>query len=518
MVFYLRLLILALAGIGLFGCAHQRPDTYGSIEVDRAPRIWPDLCDITIPVNIAPTNFLVLESGQPYYIRIWSRCGRPIEGSFQSGRIKIPIKQWRRLLRANPGEDLHIQVYVRQDAGRWLSFQPIRMHIAQDPVDPYLVYRLIRPLFIYVGKMGLYQRDLTSFSERAILLNNMAGGNCINCHAFHAYNPDRMIFHMRAGGPGTYMIMAYDGQLAKVDTRTQINHPTSYRCWHPNGRVIAFAFNTVRQVFHAVGHTRDVYDRASDLLLYDIQTRTITTCPGISSPARMETYPEWSPDGRYLYFCSGPALEDVNNLPQPHTAMRYDLMRIGYDPVTGSWGGLEMVLNASQMGLSAAHPKISPDGRYLLLSVSECTYFPLYRQESGLYLLDLQTGQFRNAEKINSPAAEGYHCWSSNGRWVVFSSKRADGQCTHLYLAYFDRDGNFHKPFMLPQEDPAFECRRVVVYNLPEFVKGPISISKGALIKTVWSSKIVRTGLDPNVRMRPAGQSDDTPYLQAQQR
>ena len=163
----------------------------------------------------------------------------------------------------------------------------------------------------------------------------------------------------------------------------------------------------------------------------------------------METYPEWSPDGRYLYFCSSPALDIYDKDEHPLKKMRYDLMRISYDVQTDSWGEIEPVLLASKLNLSIAHPKLSPDGKYVLFCMSQYSYFPLYMPDSDLYLLDTETMEFRKPDKINSDRAESYHCWSSNGRWVVFSSKRQDGQSTHPYFSYFDSTGNFSKPFLL---------------------------------------------------------------------
>jgi len=320
-----------------------------------------------------------------------------------------------------------------------------------------------------------------------------------------------MIFHLRAG-VGTSMILAYDHETYKVDTATSFNHATSYRSWRPNGQIIAFAFNTVKQIFHAVGKNLDVYDMASDLLLYDIKTNTITTSPKISTAERMETYPEWSADGTYLYFCSSPALDIYDTDENPLKKMRYDLMRISYNVQTDSWGEIEPVLLASKLGLSVAHPKLSPDGKYILFCMSEYTYFPLYMPDSDLCLLDTETMEFHKPEKINSDRAESYHCWSSNGRWVVFSSKRQDGLCTHFYFSYFDSDGNFSKPFLLPQKDPEYHQSRVVVYNIPEFVRGPVTIRPQKLIRAAWSKNVIKAKLDPKVGTKQDGQPKESPY------
>jgi Tol biopolymer transport system component len=313
---------------------------------------------------------------------------------------------------------------------------------------------------------------------------------------------------MRAGAVGTSMMLAYDGEIHKVYTSTSFNHATSYRSWHPNGKLIAFAFNTVKQIFHAEGKNLDVFDKASDLLLYDIETNTVTTSPRISTSERMETYPEWSPDGKYLYFCSSPGLDIYDKDEHPLKKMKYDLMRISYDVESNSWGEVEPVLVASELGYSVAHPKPSPDGKYILLCMSEYSYFPLYMPDSDLYLLDTQTKEFRKAEMINSDRAESYHCWSSNGRWVVFSSKRQDGICTHPYFSYFDSNGYFSKPFLLPQQDPEYHLSRVVVYNIPEFVNGPVKIRPQELIKAAWSKGIIKAKLDPKLHPKAEGQSD----------
>jgi hypothetical protein len=142
----------------------------------------------------------------------------------------------------------------------------------------------------------------------------------------------------------------------------------------------------------------------------------------------------------------------------------------------------------------------------------EYSYFPLYMPDSDLYLLDTKTREFHKPEKINSNKAESYHCWSSNGRWVVFSSKRQDGICTHPYFSYFDSNGSFSKSFPLPQEDPEYYQTRIVVYNIPEFVNGPVKIRPQKLIKTAWSKQIIKAKLDPKVVRKSDSQAEETPY------
>jgi Tol biopolymer transport system component len=509
---YIILLISIVAAVFCPGCKGNKPNLEDCTSVERQPAISPDYTQTTLPPNIAPPNFIIKETASVYYVQISSNGGENIDIFGRTPNISIPVKPWKKLLNQNRGRPLLITIFAKDNKGKWTRFSPIVNRIANEEIDSHLVYRLMKPLYQYWDKLGIYQRDLTTYNERPVFLNRATGKNCVNCHSFHNYNPDRMIFHMRAGAVGTSMILTYDNETYKVDTSTSFNHATSYRSWHPNGTVIAFAFNNVKQIFHAVGENRDVYDRVSDLLLYNVKTNTITTSPKISSPERMETYPEWSPDGKYLYFCSSPALDIYDTDEHPLKKLKYDLMRISYDVQNDTWGDIEPVLMASELGFSVAHPKPSPDGKYILFCMLEYSYFPLYKPNSDLYLLDTQTKEFHKAEQINSARAESYHCWSSNGRWLVLSSKRQDGICTHPYFSYFDSSGNFSKPFLLPQKDPEYHQKRVIVYNIPEFIKGPVNISPQNLIKTAWSRKIIKAKLDPKVAKKSNNQAEEMPY------
>lgn len=78
---------------------------------------------------------------------------------------------------------------------------------------------------------------------------------------------------------------------------------------------------------------------------------------------------------------------------------------------------------------------------------------------------------------LNSSDVESYHSWSSNGRWVIFSSKRIDGRYTRLYVAHWDGK-RFTKPLLLPQKNPEHNRERLYSYNIPEFAKTAVSIDR----------------------------------------
>jgi hypothetical protein len=130
-----------------------------------------------------------------------------------------------------------------------------------------------------------------------------------------------------------------------------------------------------------------------------------------------------------------------------------------------------------------------------------CKYgcFPVYQTSSDLYLMDLRTRAFHRLE-INSDQAESWHSWSSNSRWIAFSSKRIDGVFTRTYLAHVDEQGHVAKPFILPQRDPAFYDSFLKTYSVPEFVTAPVQTTPAELARAVRSSEKVKLTL-PEVSM-----------------
>nr|HOO43040.1 hypothetical protein [Bacteroidales bacterium] len=100
--------------------------------------------------------------------------------------------------------------------------------------------------------------------------------------------------------------------------------------------------------------------------------------------------------------------------------------------------------------------------------------FPIWHQETDLWLLHLDTGEINKLQVVNSNYSDTYHSWSSNSRWFVFASKRDDGIYGKPYFCYIDREGNAHKPFVLPQKNPLMYDNTLKSYNIPELSKGKL--------------------------------------------
>lgn len=457
--------------------------------IDRPVIINPDYSGTVIPSNIAPLNFSIRENGTHYCVRIYSKQGTTVEIFSKKPKIIIPEDQWHTLLDDNRGEELFFLIFVKAEDGKWNRFPPIINNIANEEIDSVLVYRKIYPAYSAWGKIGIYQRDLYNYDESVILDNDYFEGGCLNCHSFCANNPDKMLFGTRSSKYSSSAILVENGEALKIGTKF------GYTSWHPSGRLATYSINNVNMFFHTANtEVRDVIDLDSLLAYYLVDQKIVKTAPDLSRKDRLETYPTWSPDGRYLYFCSAPlSWTDKNVIPADYNEIKYDLVRISYDIDKDEWGKLETVLLSQDTGKSMLLPRISPDGRWLLFCMTDYGCFPVYQRSSDLYIIDLQktreTGQYEPRRlSINSNQSESWHSFSTNSRWIAFSSKRNSGVFTRPYLCYLDEKGKAYKPFLLPQKDPDHYSTYLRTYSVPELINGPVRVTKEQLGRVVRSS------------------------------
>lgn len=448
------------------------------------PRLFPDYVGVTIPPNIAPLNFRIQEPATSYRVELRSTQGSAIEISGSSPVIRIPPGEWARLLRANAGEPLYWDISARTGVSGLTRFATVTNQIAREEIDGWLVYRLHKPIFNYYTHLGIYQRNLESFEQKRILDKDKFNG-CLNCHTPLDRSPKTFAFNVRAVEGKSPMILVRSNQPVRIEK------PMGYLAWHPSGRLLAFSANKFVLFFHTWGETQDIYDANSDLGLYYLETNSFAFPSPIATPDRNETWPAWSPDGRHLYFSSA-----ARQPREEFRKIRYDLMRVSYDLQTGQWGQPELMISAAQTGRSVCQPKVSPDGRWLLVTLSSYGNFPIHLPDSDLYLMDLATRELRRAE-INSDQADTWHSWSSNSSWLVFSSKRLDGLFTRPHFSYLDERGRFHKPFVLPQENPGFYGFCLDTFNAPELMHGPVTVRERDLARTIVQAQDALTPQGP---------------------
>ena len=258
-----------------------------------------------------------------------------------------------------------------------------------------------------------------------------------------------------------------------------------YPSWHPSGKFVAFSINNTTQDTHPV-HRTEVYDKASDVVVYDVEKQEIVTTQALFSKKHFETFPTFSPDGKQLYFCSAPALK----VPGELRDLRYSLCRVSFDPESRTFGSVvDTIFQAETEGQSILFPRVSPDGKYLLCTTTSYGTFPIWHKDADLCMFDLSTGAQVPTEEANSPDTDSYHSWSSNSKWVVFSSRRLDGLYTRPFIAHVGERGVLSKPFVLPQKSTEYYTFLTKSYNIPEFVKGKVKTDTYKLVSRIKEGK-----------------------------
>lgn len=437
----------------------------------------PDYTEVTLPPNIAPITFDIEDStstAEAYAMMVVGQAHTEdtlwvyADGkSFDMGDI-----DWSETLRANAGGQIEMTICKREE-GEWRALKPFGISIAAEDVDPVLVYRRIQPGYGLWNEMGIYERNLTTYAERAIYRNREGKYNCINCHSFRMQDPKQMIVHERGPVAGTFL--RQDGKMTKlpIDTKA-LGMPAVYPAWHPQGRYVAFSQNKTYQIFHTHDKNRiEVIDDASDITIFDLETQTFINAEQLRRADSFETFPAFSADGTRLYFCTAAA---VDTLPRYFKDVHYSLCSVSFDAQTGTIGSdIDTLYNARTEGGTVTFPRISPDGRWLAFTHADYGNFTIWHREADVWCMNLETKEIDKWDSLNSANVESYHSWSSNGRWIVVSSRRGDGLYTRPYISYVDANGKAHKPFIVPQRNAAhFYDWLMDSYNVPEFVKGEV--------------------------------------------
>lgn len=494
------ILCICLAAVIATACREQAsiPSQYEMLKSEAA--IYPDYTDIVIPPNIAPLNFMLRDTAAVHsVVCLRGTADSIVVAADRDGRVEIDTAQWRALLLASRGGDITVRVFS-QHADGWVCYRPHRLTVAEEETDPYLSYRLIEPGYELYRQLGIYQRNLTNWDQHTIYENNREFDNrhnhCINCHNYRANDASDMLFHVRAEHGGTVIVQ--NGQARKVQIKdSTIVTAGVYPSWHPKDNLIAFSTNKTGQTFHLYHPEKiEVLDEASDLLLYDVSKNEVSHI--IRTRDELETFPCWSPEGDCLYYCNArvghlidPAAPDSTRdrqLAYRYDSIHYNLMAVAFDRATRTFSRPYTVVDAVSKGKSVSVPRVSPDGRYVLYTQGDYGQFHVWHKSSDLWVKDLQADTCYALREANSYDADSFHSWSSNGRWIAFSSRRMDGNYTRIFMAYFDRDGRAHKAFVIPQEDPEMNILLLKSYNVPELTRNAVSIPASDLRRCIYTT------------------------------
>jgi hypothetical protein len=344
--------------------------------------------------------------------------------------------------------------------------------------------------------MFVEERDIEGFDERILIDNSKMQNTCINCHNGRNNNINYSLLHVRGYTvtqdcplAGTYLIKDGKADRIKLDKLPPPYSRLVYWDFNPTKEIIAFSTNVMggAMTFQKNGHTEDfMIDTLGMIVLYDIKEEAFTVNPEFSDSSEY-SFPTWDSSGRILYYCKGPK----RDITKPWEFL-FDLCSVSYESETKTFGKETVIFPFSQCGVSVTNPKIIPGTSKIIVTVHKSSGSIPLLTDGDYYILDLHKTQdssfqigttpqnrrsctlpqgkyakITQAESINTADHEKYHSFSSNGRWMVFSSGRLAGEMSVPHIVYVDKEGRFGKPFALPQRSPTYYTSSLWSYVYP---------------------------------------------------
>ena len=399
---------------------------------------------------------------------------------------------WSRIKQQSGERDAEV-VVESFDRTKRATVSSARVHIrtSKDPVGDALFYREVPLPFLTAVQdpSRIRWRFGTIDAENGppVVLQNLPV--CGNCHSFSDNGKVLGLDVDYGNDKGAYAIMPVSKHMvlddAKITTWADYKRDDGELTFgllsrvSPTGRYVVSTVKD-RSVFVAMPDlmiSQLFFPIKGILAVYDRETQTYSALPGADDPQYVQSNAVWSPDGKYIVFArakahhaerldqKNSALVDEKDVPEftiEKKPFRYDLYRVPFND--GKGGTPEPLRGASGDGMSNFFPKYSPDGKWIIFCKAKS--YMLLQPDSELYIIPAEGGVARRL-RHNTARMNSWHSWSSNGRWLVFSSK-VNGPYTQLFLTHIDEDGNDSPPVLLDRFTAPDRAA-----NIPEFVKLP---------------------------------------------
>ena len=372
-----------------------------------------------------------------------------------------------------------------------VSSASVRIRTSTDPVGDSIFYREVPLPFLSAvqdpSRIRWRFGAIDSETAPPIVLENLPV--CGNCHSFS--NDGRVLgLDVDYGNDkGAYAVLPVSTQMTlddrKIITWSDFKKGDGEATFgllskvSPDGR---YVISTVkdRAVFVAtpdIWYSQLFFPIKGILVVYDTVTRTFKPLPGADDPEYVQSNPTWSPDGKSIVFARAKAYrkdsienatsillseKDVPEFVEHKEPFKFDLYRVPFND--GRGGKAEPIEGAAHNGKSNYFAKFSPDGKWIIFCKAE--NYMLLMPDSELYIIPAAGGEARRL-RANTPRMNSWHSWSSNGRWLVFSSK-ANTAYTQLFLTHIDEHGESTPPVVLDRFTGNDRAA-----NIPEFVALP---------------------------------------------
>jgi len=448
------------------------------------------------PEIVAPTflwNDETKGADRWYVVVLFEGDAPAVRSSIDAPRWRPSKEEWKRIKGATSERDGEVLVVGVASSAPTEVLSSARIHIrtSKDEVGDSLFYREVPLPFLEAVQdpSRIRWRFGTVDMEDGppIVLQNLPV--CGNCHSF-ADNGSVLGLDVDYGNDkGAYgilpvskhMVMNDEKIITWADYKREDDELTFGLLSRvsPTGRYVVSTVKD-RSVFVAIPEiefSQLFFPIKGILVVYDRETGAFTALPGADDPKYVQTNPVWSPDGKTIVFARAKAyrggfinqqnsvLLDEKDVPEftvEKKPFRYDLYRIPFHD--GKGGVPEPLAGASGDGKSNFFPKYSPDGKWIVFCKADS--YMLLQPDSELYIMPAEGGTARRL-RYNTALMNSWHSWSSNSKWLVFSSK-VNTPYTQLFLTHIDEDGNDSPPVLLERFTSPDRAA-----NIPEFVRLP---------------------------------------------
>ncbi len=419
---------------------------------------------------------------------------------------------WAEIKRRSTEANVEVAVVgVAEDAAA--SSAITRIRTASDPVGDSIFYREVPLPFIDAvqdpSRIRWRFGSIDSEERPPIVLENLPV--CGNCHSFSGDGGVLGLDVDYGNDKGGYAVLPVAKEMVlddeKIITWSDYKKDDGEATFgllsqvSPDGR---YVISTVkdRAVFVAtpeIAFSQLFFPIKGILVVYDTLTGEYEPLPGADDPAYVQSNPTWSPDGQSIVFARTKVYQkesianaqsilldekDVPEFVEDKEPYKFDLYKIPFNE--GRGGEAVPIEGASHNGMSNFFAKFSPDGRWIIFCKAE--NYMLLMPDSELFIIPAEGGEARRL-RANTPLMNSWHSWSSNGKWLVFSSK-AFTPYTQLFLTHIDDEGRSTPPVVLERFTGTDRAA-----NIPEFVPRPASSIAQIKERFLDSYSFLRAGM-----------------------